>query len=295
VSLLRDRHRACQLVGLTSCTSLLPRVGVEWLSGSRIGFIVVEIEDLAISGKFVEGAKVIFDQGFHDEGNFRGCPEGGDDFRWWSKQWLRFPASLYGCNNKGAESEGIVEGLIEEGRVGVEKQLVSSEGGVYREMERNYVMLEVVSNQLEKLKIEYGVPDSVGLRLPTSIDAVRYPPKRYVTRSSVKYNSLSKDKEDEVELVTPVHLFELGLLSDNGGEVTKGGEDTRGEEAKGIEGVAEEAEDCTAGKLQWDDDDELVAPALDKWMKGLEAAIGDVMSDELGVPFFTWNPYRSFC
>lgn len=34
--------------------------------------------------------------------------------------------------------------------------------------------------ELEELKMEYGVPDSVGLRLPTSTDVVRYPPKGYV-------------------------------------------------------------------------------------------------------------------
>ncbi|KAH0972624.1 hypothetical protein GBA52_024780 [Prunus armeniaca] len=110
-------------------------------------------ENWAISGEFVEGAKAISDQGFHGEGDFRGCLEGGDDFWWWSRQWWRFLASLYsgdnmGANEEGAKSEGIVEGLIEEGRVGAEKQLVSSEGEVYREMQRNYVMLEAVANQV---------------------------------------------------------------------------------------------------------------------------------------------------
>lgn len=37
--------------------------------------------------------------------------------------------------------------------------------------------------ELEEFKIEYQVSDSVGLKLPTSTDVVRYPPEGCVTRS----------------------------------------------------------------------------------------------------------------
>lgn len=41
--------------------------------------------------------------------------------------------------------------------------------------------------KLEELKMEYRVPDLVGLRLPTSTDVVRYPPKGCVMIFSSMY------------------------------------------------------------------------------------------------------------
>lgn len=51
-----------------------------------------------------------------------------------------------GANEESVESEGIVEGFIEKGRVGIEEQSVSYWGEVYREMQKNYVMLAAVAN-----------------------------------------------------------------------------------------------------------------------------------------------------
>ncbi|CAL2270433.1 unnamed protein product [Prunus armeniaca] len=248
VSLLRDRHRACRSVRLTSCTSVLPHIGVEWLSGSPTGFIVVEIK--AISGEFVEGAKAISDQGFHVEGDFRGCLEDGDDFWWWSRQWWRFLVSLYGGDNmgadeEGAESEGIVEGLIEEGRVGPEKQLARPSGFGNVVVASASVGVEILVGvplpkrnimslyQLEKLKIEMIID--------------RHMPTYFQSTGLVKYNSLLKEKEDEVELVRSLLSAESGgdcEGSDNGGEVTRGGEDKRGEEVATPQREEREAQGC---------------------------------------------------
>ncbi|CAL2227125.1 unnamed protein product [Prunus armeniaca] len=41
--------------------------------------------------------------------------------------------------------------------------------------------------ELEELKMEYGVPDLMGLRLPTSTDVMRYPPKGCVMIFSAMY------------------------------------------------------------------------------------------------------------
>ncbi|CAL8167689.1 unnamed protein product [Prunus armeniaca] len=242
VSLLLNRHKACRSVRLMSCTSVLPRIGVEWLSGSPTGFIVVEIE--AISGEFVEGAKAISDQGCHGEGDFRGCLEGGNDFWWWSRQWWRFLVSLYGgdnmgANEEGAESEGIVKGLIEEGRVGAEKQLVSSEGeaiwvwycGGSFSFSRggNSSGSSITEKEHHELVLVGKAQDRC---LPRKI-IDRHMPTYFQSIGLVKYNSLSNEKEDEVELVRSLLSAKSGgdcEGSDNGGEVTRGGEDKRGEE-----------------------------------------------------------------
>lgn len=60
-------------------------------------------------------------------------------------------------------------------------------------------------------------------------------------------------------------------------------------QAKGLAGIAEEAGGRATGKQPRDDDDGLVAVALDKKRKGLEAAIRDIIS-EPGLPSFDLEP-----
>ncbi|KAI5349592.1 hypothetical protein L3X38_002480 [Prunus dulcis] len=136
---------------------------------------------------------------------------------------------------------------------------------------------------------------------------------------SANCNSLSneKEKEDEVELVKSLVSAKSGgdcEKSDNGGRVTKGGEISeekkqqyfrvkrkKGKVAKvrkaeyrhikGVDGVAEGAKDPAAGKQPRDDDDGIVMAALDKRMRGLEAAIHHVMGDESELPPFDLEPH----
>lgn len=58
-----------------------------------------------------------------------------------------------GASNASIEYEVIVEGLVEDGRVvvdrvGVEKQSVSYRGEAYKEMLRNYVTLQAMANRV---------------------------------------------------------------------------------------------------------------------------------------------------
>lgn len=57
-----------------------------------------------------------------------------------------------GASNESTESEVIMEGLVEDGRVvdrvGVEKQSISYRGEAYKEMKRNYVTLQAMANRI---------------------------------------------------------------------------------------------------------------------------------------------------
>ncbi|CAL2266286.1 unnamed protein product [Prunus armeniaca] len=89
--------------------------------------------------------------------------------------------SLYVCfEGKSSQSEYVVEGVIESRTVGLE--------GAYKEMQRNYCVLEIVADRvialpqtlerrntltevkLAKIQTEFSVPPSVGLRQPTTSD-----------------------------------------------------------------------------------------------------------------------------
>ncbi|CAL2239905.1 unnamed protein product [Prunus armeniaca] len=141
--------------------------------------------------------------------------------------------SEYVCSEgESSQTEGLVEGIIEsrlvvhDGEIG--EPLVDSRKAEYREMQRNYKVLEAVANRvlalphtpevgssnqaspswsmgvamastskgvdirvgvplarwniltevkLAELRTDYSVPPYVGLRLPTAVDVVRYPPE----------------------------------------------------------------------------------------------------------------------
>ncbi|CAL8991531.1 unnamed protein product [Prunus brigantina] len=104
-----------------------------------------------------------------------------------------------GANEESVESEGIVEGFIEKGRTGPSGSgtvvVTSTSVGVKIPVgvplpKRNRMSLY----KLEELKMEYRVPDLVGLRLPTSTDVVRYPPKGCVMIFSAMYNEEKKQQ-----------------------------------------------------------------------------------------------------
>ncbi|CAL8164141.1 unnamed protein product [Prunus armeniaca] len=160
--------------------------------------------------------------------NKKSCPPafGGEDTE--SEE-----ASQYMCSeSEGSEIEGVAEGVIESRMVVHEGEggdpSVDSGSAAYKEMQRNYKVLEAIddrvlalphtpevgsSNQaspsgfvgiavtsisegvdirvgiplsrrniltevkLAELRIDFSVPPSVGLRLPTATDVVRYPPE----------------------------------------------------------------------------------------------------------------------
>ncbi|KAI5333931.1 PREDICTED: LOC110764017 [Prunus dulcis] len=175
-------------------------------------------------------------------------------------------AEALGMDDESTESEYLVEGLIvERGKVREEGQSVSSRGEAYREMQRNYVTLEAVANQvlgitqasevsssgqgdasesgtvvvasagmsvpvgfplprrnkfsiyeLEQLKVDFQIPECVGLRLPTPTEEARYPPEGFVMVFSAMFMSgLKLSLHPWVQMILARLGYALGQYNPN--------------------------------------------------------------------------------